>query len=114
MKCETVEVRTMLFDDLHEEQVDVRCENVAIGTTEDGIRVCSKCAEIFRHEGFRVDEDSKPEREARRDAVMDAIYWGIRDGSLTATYDGPTGDPEDDVRYERTIDRIMLAALGEL
>jgi len=63
MKCETIEVKPVLVlgpdKEYEEDYRDVLCENEASATTEYGLRVCAKCAEGFRREGFRVDEDER-------------------------------------------------------
>ena len=33
---------------------DERCSGAAIGTTEDGVRVCAECAKQMEREGFAV------------------------------------------------------------
>lgn len=45
-------------DDERRPVQDDACMRPAVGTYEDGVRVCRECAVDMEHEGFRVDYDA--------------------------------------------------------
>jgi hypothetical protein len=44
-------------DDERRPAQDDKCTRPAVGTYEDGVRVCKECATDMEREGFRVDYD---------------------------------------------------------